>query len=347
MRKLRPSRPKYKGKHRIHKAEEHRALEHLSNYLDLNEPQLIRFLVWTLETSVDVVTYGELRDICASGDVTASDMIVWRDHYAHYIETLMVPEWEKAMYAAIESSKKDFLPEQYIPSKSLFQQHLYHQSASLVTVITEDQRKMMKKMMGILGGVEGMTPYQMSQLIRPMIGLHMPQATANLNYYNKVLKNLRENHPRTSPEKLVAQAQKLARSYAEQQHRNRAVMIARTELANSYNAGNFYATKDAIQRGYLNDVVKIWCTASAERLCLTCGRMEGEVCELNAKFSCGVLYPTLHPHCRCSVIYRQREDLSFFGSVARDERGRLLFTEYRGRKTLALIRQVPVAHRLV
>ncbi|MDR2650599.1 MAG: phage head morphogenesis protein [Clostridiales bacterium] len=69
-------------------------------------------------------------------------------------------------------------------------------------------------------------------------------------------------------------AREVAARYAGQQHRQRAMTIARTELAAAYNQGAYEAVRDAREKGLIGDCRKIWLTAADERVCAKCGALD-------------------------------------------------------------------------
>jgi SPP1 gp7 family putative phage head morphogenesis protein len=152
---------------------------------------------------------------------------------------------------------------------------------------------------------EGATADSLARLLRPVLGLTKPQTLANLNYYNAVKNSYLQEHPRMKPENADKKAQDAAARYAAKQHRYRAQNIARTELANAYNAGGYGATKDAQAQGYIGDCKKIWLTADDERVCPECGVLDGDSVNMDALFKNGGLLPPAHPSCRCAVAYEE------------------------------------------
>ena len=108
-------------------------------------------------------------------------------------------------------------------------------------------------------------------------------------------------------------AREAAVKYAERQHRYRAYMIARTEMAFAYNRGIDEGIKQAIAKGYMGPCVRVWATAADERTCPVCGELEGveigmdgeyDFSRVNSRLPSGPT-PPAHPNCRCAVDYRE------------------------------------------
>ena len=151
----------------------------------------------------------------------------------------------------------------------------------------------------------GMNVDDLSRVIRPMVGLTDRQTRANLNYYQKLLDN-------GVTEK---KAQEMAIKYGAKQHRYRSQMIARTELAFSYNQGQFLAVKQAQEQNLMGKCKKVWVTADTERTCPYCNSLDGKEIEMDEDFDIqtnlkGSLIkrcPPAHPHCMCAINYIEVE----------------------------------------
>jgi SPP1 gp7 family putative phage head morphogenesis protein len=153
--------------------------------------------------------------------------------------------------------------------------------------------------------LDNMTADGLAHLIRPVIGLTKPQAVANYNYYSLVKTNLLKENPNMRIATAESRAREAAARYAGQQHRYRAMMIARTELASAYNHGMYSDIRYAQEQGLLGDVVKVWVTAGDDRVCPICKALDGEKASMNDMFSNGEFIPPAHPHCRCGIEYRE------------------------------------------
>lgn len=83
--------------------------------------------------------------------------------------------------------------------------------------------------------------------------------------------------------------------------RNRAELIAVTELGNAYSAGSMYSARILAMEGH--KVEKAWAITSDP--CPTCepNAAQGWI-PLEKEFSSGHMAPTAHPACRCSLLTR-------------------------------------------
>ena len=134
------------------------------------------------------------------------------------------------------------------------------------------------------GQDNGMSVKEIAKIIRPTIGLNQRQAVANLNYQNKVRENLLKNNPRMSQAKVEEKAQAAALKYASKQHRQRAEMIAHTELAFAYNRGAHESVRQAMSNGLMGRCEKVWTTAGTNRVCGRCMDLSGTVVGFEDKF---------------------------------------------------------------
>lgn len=101
-------------------------------------------------------------------------------------------------------------------------------------------------------------------------------------------------------------------SYAGRLHRDRAKMIAQTEMSFAYNHGMHESTRQAMQQGLIGTVEKRWVTSTNENVCPVCEALNGTQIGFDASFDFGKhrhLFdgqeecPPAHPRCACVVEY--------------------------------------------
>lgn len=273
----------------------------LRSFLDKNEPSLVRFLVTTWQSQGNAITYKELREAILSGAIDEKILLDWMQDYSRFVIDYMLPAWEKAMKAGTEELGKKFPLWRFDPMGDSVLAWTKAHSAEFVTNVTNTQIEALRAVVRRAAVLEDMSVDELSRAIRPMVGLTKPQATANLNYYQK----LREGG--MSPKK----AQESAARYAARQHRHRAYTVARTELATAYNTGAYEGTKQAQAAGLLGETMKIWCTAFDERVCPVCGDLEGVEVGMDDDFDGASSswstrkHPPVHPGCRCAVLFEE------------------------------------------
>lgn len=278
-----------------------KALRLLRSFLDKNEPGLVRFLVNTWQSQGNAITYKDLREAILNGEIDAKWLEDWMQDYSRFVVKYLQPAWQAAISAASESLEEKHPRWFFNPMADGVLNWTKTRSAEFVTNVTTTQIEALRAVVQRAAVLEDMSVDELARAIRPTIGLTKPQATANINYYEK----LREGG--MSPKK----AQESAARYAARQHRHRAYTVARTELATAYNQGAYEGTKQAQAAGLLGDMVKVWCTADDERVCSICGSLEGVEVAMDDEFSGASsswstrLTAPAHPGCRCAVIYQE------------------------------------------
>lgn len=277
----------------------------LKSFLDAQEPKTVEWLVSFWNAQGNAITYKELREAYLSGGLTDKQLEKWQKQYSNLVNTALAPQWYAAIKDAGKAVQAQYPYFLYEPFVGAMQEYIKNNGAALVTALVNEQGDALQALIANAAHYDGMTPDELSRLMRPVIGLTKPQALANLNYYNNVKKQLLKAHPRMTNASATAKAQEAAAKYAAKQHRYRAMTIARTELAAAYNEGHFGATKDAQAQGYIGECEKFFLTADDERVCKICGAIDGETQPMDEIFSFGKKLPPVHPSCRCAVGYRE------------------------------------------
>jgi len=133
--------------------------------------------------------------------------------------------------------------------------------------------------------------YLASRMIRPQIGLTARQSAAvNRRYFKMLEDGIRPD---------------VARSRALRYHNHllkyRADTIARTELISAQNHGKLEGWNQASDKGLFDKPTSVKEWSAAADACDECLDLDGERVRLDEPFSAGVMSPTLHPCCRCSM----------------------------------------------
>lgn len=280
-------------------------LRQLRSYLDDAEPQLVYFLTNTWRNQGKAITYKELREAILAGDLDPQLLEDWRQDYSRFVVEKLQPAWIDAMEAANKEKAAKYPEWFFDPYADGVREWTEKRGAEFVTSITETQMQGLRAVVQRAAVLEDMSVDQLARAIRPMVGLYQGQTIANLNYYNTLIQN------GTSEKRALD----LSIRYGARQHRYRGYLIARTELAFAYNKGAQEGTKQAQEKGYMGETVKVWCTADDERVCPTCGRLEGKIIAMDDDFNFqtklqannpGIRQtPPAHPSCRCAVMYKE------------------------------------------
>ena len=141
------------------------------------------------------------------------------------------------------------------------------------------------------------SPYQLARVIRPAVGLTQREAVAVSRFYSGLLES------GVGEKAASAQLEK----YANYLHRVRSERIARTEISNAYNFGQWESIRNAQETGLIDgEVEKAW-IAGGPNPCDDClGNEDEGLIPMNQDFSSGHSMPTAHPCCACSVGYQVR-----------------------------------------
>ena len=322
-------------------------LARLLAFLDEEEPALAAFLVSLWHHQGNAVTYRALREAILSGELEIAVLEAWQQDYARFVRDRMAPLWEQAMAAGAQSTVPPLLrmvqtggrtgpapsalpglplpgtappappippvvppmvpppplPWVFNPMEEGVRRWIEERGAAFVTSSTMDQIEGLRAVIRQAART-GQVVDDLARVIRPMVGLYHGQAVANLNYYNHLIAS------GMSREKALEKALR----YAARQHRYRAFMIARTELAFAYNQGAWLGTKQAIEAGMLPPMVKVWSTSRDERACPVCAGLDGMRREMDEPFPFRTrlmdpmvrMVPPAHPNCRCSVQFVEK-----------------------------------------
>lgn len=289
---------------------EYKVLDVLRAFLDANEPRLVYFLVTLWNNQERAITYKELREAILSGQLDPEWLEGWQQDYSMFVTTYLQPHWIAAIEAAandldqwLATHGMEYIKDWYDPFSDGIKEWVGNRAAEFVTNSTQQQIDAIQAVVQRASVLEDMNVDQLARAIRPMVGLTKPQATANMNYYTKLIEN-------GMSEK---RARDLSIRYAARQHRYRGYNIARTELAFAYNKGAHEGTKQAQSIGLLGDLVKEWDTAHDEKVCPICGALNGKQIAMDEEFDFPTKLaannpgirrtPPAHPSCRCAVKY--------------------------------------------
>ena len=287
----------------IAKAEPSINHQRLKSLIDRNDPRAVRFLTRLWDKQKTDITYAELRQMILTGQIDSATIERWRQDYSRFVTGDLMPLWKDMIDGAVAAFSERWPTWAFDTGTEQIAEYTAHHAAELVTNSTGQQIEAIRTMVQRAATVQDLTVDQLAQIIRPTIGLYKGQAAANLNYYNNMRRFLIKNHPRMKAASIEQRAKEAAIKYAEKQHRYRAHMIARTELAFGYNTGEYNSIRQAQTQGYLGRMKKRPSTADDERVCSICRELEKETVEIDEPFSNGMMFAPWHPHCRCAMDY--------------------------------------------
>ena len=289
-----------------------RALQELRSFLDPNEPELAKILVNTFNNQGKAITYKEIRESIMQAyeqggieEVSLFERLMaeWRQDYSIFVMRDLSPLWVTAIHEANTRLRRKFPEWTWEGFAEGVKEWTDTTSALFVTNTTNEQILAIREAVRLATQTHRYGVDELGRVIRPMVGLNMRQVRANWNYFNNLIENgVKEKR-----------AVELSARYAARQSRYRGQMIARTELAFSYNHGAHMGIKAAQAEGLMGQCTKVWCTAHDERVCPHCGELDGKVIDMDDEFDFNtkLTYPGIketppaHPHCRCAVMYKE------------------------------------------
>ena len=299
---------------------QYNALHRLNSFINGNDKKLVRFLVTMWKDQEAAITYKELREAILVGTLTEETFKAWQEDYAVFFNRYLKDILEgatttggKELAAAILSGK-----DVYTPMLTGIDNWITVHGAEWITQMSDEAKEAVSSMIRYSAkgniGVD-----ELARIIRPTIGLTEPQSLANAHYYEscreRLKKQLMEKYPTMKEATAEKQAAKRAREsalrYAGRQHRERAQMIAETELAYAYNKGANDAIHQAQDAGLMPRMRAKWSTAADEGVCGICASLDGVEIDLGDSFDYKgkSLYggqkqtPPAHPRCRCALCY--------------------------------------------
>lgn len=299
---------------------QYNALHRLNSFINGNDKKLVRFLVTMWKDQEAAITYKELREAILVGTLTEETFKAWQEDYAVFFNRYLKDILEgatttggKELAAAILSGKYV-----YTPMLTGIDNWITVHGAEWITQMSDEAKEAVSSMIRYSAkgniGVD-----ELARIIRPTIGLTEPQSLANAHYYEscreRLKKQLMEKYPTMKEATAEKQAAKRAREsalrYAGRQHRERAQMIAETELAYAYNKGADDAIHQAQDAGLMPRMRAKWSTAADEGVCGICASLDGVEIDLGDSFDYKgkSLYggqkqtPPAHPRCRCALCY--------------------------------------------
>lgn len=297
-----------------------RVLRLLRSFLDANEPGLVRILLNTFRSQGKAITYKELREAILAGDISQEWLEDWIQDYARFVSKELQPAWEKAIKAAVEELERKYPTFLFDPMAESVRSWVENRAAEFVTNVTQTQIEGLRAVVQRAAVLEDLTVVELAKAIRPMVGLTVQASNIVMNYYETLRKNG------------VSEKRALDKTirYASRKHRDRAYLIARTELATAYNRGAHEGTKQAQAAGMIGECVKVWCTADDERVCKTvCFPLDNTEWPMEDDIFYEYTYkkrnetvtrrinhslddpgagkhPPAHPGCRCAVMYVEK-----------------------------------------
>lgn len=272
----------------------------LWHFISRSEPRFIRVLSIIRKSVQDAISYSDIRGMILAGELDEFVIQAIQENYGRKLSQHLEQFYAQATDLAIEQLMKFLDFDKNSARERNLAKFIYTRGAELVTRITEEQKHGLKEVLYHFTVKEPVGYDKISKYIRPLVGLTKGQREA--------VEKLRQSL--LSKGKSEQEVLKAVVKYAEDLHRYRAVVIARTELSFAYNNTTYDIVKEQTTKAGIYTRKK-WYTAHDERVCEVCGRLDGKVVELDDMFKLGKqakeeeigLLPPAHPNCRCTLIY--------------------------------------------
>ena len=287
-------------------------LKKLEDFLKNESEEPVKILCRFWKDQQNAITYKELRQAVIDGTLTEETFREWSNDYSLLVQERLKFMWDNALAAGSISQPLVNGLAGYVFSSDTpaIMTWIQQRGAELVTVISIEQRDAIKALLS-QSVREHHSVDELARFIRPCIGLTEPQAKANLRYYDNIVRSLKEQHPKMKVETVQRRAREAASKYAEKQHRQRALTIAQTEMATTYNKGADEGIRQAQDQNLIGKIVKRWCTSGDDNVCEVCRSLEGREISMDSSFSMvkgwfnssGNLTPPAHPRCACAIEY--------------------------------------------
>lgn len=284
-------------------------------YLENGCDEPVQILCGFWEDQQNAITYQELRKAVLDGTISQETLRLWIQDYSLLVLNKFNKIWKNAIMAGPSGQPVlDAVSFELNTQTPGLLGWVNERGAEFVTSCVQEQKDAIKALLS-KQVVEKHTVDELSRLIRPCIGLTEVQSKANLRFYDNIVATLKKDHPRMKPDRVKAKALDRAIKYAERQHRQRAMNIARTEMAFAYNKGADEGIRQAQSQNLLGHMKKRWSTSGDSSVCDICKGLEGTEIEMDDEFDFKgkVLFagqkktPPAHPRCGCAIEYIEVE----------------------------------------
>ena len=271
----------------------------MNRYLAKEEPGVQRLLRPLWKRQKEIFNENTFEQIIRIRSVPQRLTDKWFEIANEWMDEKMIPVYEKTIKAAgtliekrvNESRKQDF--NFNMASASVFKWMTEHGGA-LIRQLSTKQAASINALLSHQAFMGITSPALLAERLLPLVGLLDREALAVVRYQSEL-------EAAGIPAETVRE---MVEKYADFLHKNRAFRIARTELANAYNYGQWEAIDQAVHAGlFPGEVEKEWLTAGDENTCSECEDMDGETAKHDEPFSNGYMVPPAHVQCRCSATY--------------------------------------------
>lgn len=274
----------------------------LRRYLNKEERGLARASHALWKRQRELVTLDIVETALRTGAIPPEWRDPWERMIREFVRDEIIPQWVKSIAVAGDGiaknvnrlQRKEFA---FDSTMTRVKAWIDNEGGKLIVNLTAKQIGSVHALLQDQIALGVTSPYVLAQRIRPMVGLTQVKV-------NVLAKNLASFIEQGLPASVInKQIERTAKRY----HKQRAALIARTEISNAYNFGQMDSLQQAVAEGWLPGIPeKDWIAGGADpcEICLD-NEAAGSIA-IDAAFPSGDYHPTAHPGCECAVGYRVR-----------------------------------------
>ena len=272
----------------------------LRNYINIRKGQIAGSFRRLSRDMGSLITPDSMKRVIDLGGFQGDMRDGWTKMISAFVGKSVMPEHHRAITTGTDNVRKRLRASMKQETPSVMESvgiWVNEQGGTLIVNLTGAQMGNAQAVIHaqVIWGVT--SPYQLAQMMKPMVGLTEREAMACTKFYQGLISE------GISQREAIGQLERYARLL----HRRRADRIARTELANAYNFGQMNSIRGAIDEGLLaGEMEKNWIAGGANPCDICLENEAAGYIALEEPFPSGDDHPTTHPNDECSVGYRLR-----------------------------------------
>lgn len=265
-------------------------------FLDVNDGALIATLLAMWQRQSSRLTDEQIAIALQAGIFDISVLNSWEADYQKFTDNPMVASYVKTFPASavpLARAITRFTGERFVfdPTAIYLQQFIANKELKLAGQLNQTQINGIRKLLTRRIAFEPISAPDLAreiqhELVRQGIGLTEQKAIAPKRTADRVLRQ--ELKAGRSEKQALERAIKASKRHAASLLRDRASIIARSEMAQAWSWANHEVTQDAFDRGLFGPGVRLgeeWLTGEDERVCNICEPLNGTIKPLNGTFT--------------------------------------------------------------
>lgn len=204
----------------------------------------------------------------------------------------LASRWSDTMQAAVSAAPKNI---RELLTPEVIAEWIGRRQQTILAGFSEGQSRAVRALISFHATVEPLSQTALAKLLRPVLSLTEAQTTSLL----KIRAGLQAQGKFGDTLELAVTRE------ASRMVRQRAAVIARTELATAWNGGAQVTMERAEASGAFTRPLKKTWRAQPGKPCKTCAGLNGRSVALTAGFDGAYQTPPAHPGCRCVVLYEE------------------------------------------